>query len=156
MAAITSWLTVRGHHRIFEVHQLNAADGDTQFNVHPRKGTHFDESPCRWDTGMTVYVWVGIRTQARQLRGTCTWSQSFADLARSCQHGHVLHTSEWMSPSSSPTEQERRTPKCCTTTCPLEWASSPQCEFVSHVFNKHLIDLLYVKYNLWIWARSWV
>ena len=35
------------------------------FNVHPRDGTHIDESPCLWNTWMTVYSWVGIQTQAR-------------------------------------------------------------------------------------------
>ena len=35
-----------------------------------------DESPCLLNTGMTVYRWVGIQTQVRQLGGECTYLQS--------------------------------------------------------------------------------
>ena len=34
------------------------------FNVHLRNSTHVDESPCLWNTEITVYIWLDIWTQA--------------------------------------------------------------------------------------------
>ena len=50
-----------------ETPPTNAGRRDTQFNIHPRDSTYIDESPCLWNTSMTVYSWVGIQTQAWQL-----------------------------------------------------------------------------------------
>ena len=47
----------------------NVGRRDTQFHVHPRDGTHADESPCLWNTWKIVYTWAGIQTQVRQLWG---------------------------------------------------------------------------------------
>ena len=58
---------------------------DVQFKVHPRDGTHIYESPCLWNTSMTIYSWVGIQTQARQLRASMHTSRlSCHDVAIHC------------------------------------------------------------------------
>ena len=58
---------------------------DVQFNVHPRLGTHIDESPCLWKSGMIVYSWIRIQTQARQLRASVRISRlSSHDVAIHC------------------------------------------------------------------------
>ena len=41
----------------------------SQCNVHPRDGTHTDESPCLGNTRMAVCSSVEIQTQSRRLRG---------------------------------------------------------------------------------------
>ena len=42
-------------------------------NVCLRNNTHIDEALCLWNTRITVYCWVRILTQARQLRGECAF-----------------------------------------------------------------------------------
>ena len=53
---------------------------DVQFNVHPIDGTHIDESLFLGNTRMTVYVRVGIRTLARQVRASVRASWRFISL----------------------------------------------------------------------------
>jgi len=65
------WLTYSSQRTPWGLYRppTNAGRCDTQFNVYPRFGKHLDESPCLWNNGETLYRWVRIQTQARQLGG---------------------------------------------------------------------------------------
>ena len=48
-----------------KVHQIMPVDH--QFNIQLRDDAHIDESTNLGNAGLTVYMWVEIQTQARQL-----------------------------------------------------------------------------------------
>ena len=71
----------------------NACRWDAQFDINPRDSTHNDESPCPWNTRMTVYSWVMIQNQAWRLRGEFAYLSSILEASP-----NVLGTKVYLQP----------------------------------------------------------